>query len=213
MKSTAQLSTEALNYKFFPSTSLKVYLRACVGILDEAQSAFQEGKLERAFVFYVRYVDLCTNKLSYHPHYLGDSGDRTPEIALHRQEYLQLISLEVPAVLKITESLRKQIDLEYGKHKLSLARNIAKPKQQHKTSVENKVPEVAKLPPSFDDGMFNHSIKYYHETTAFASFSQENTSKSHNLQVQSSNDSKKSSTKSEQFHYYPALPQLSFPTF
>lgn len=213
MQSTAQLNIEALDYKFFPSTSLKVYLKACVGILDKAQLAFQEGNLERAYVFYVRYVDLCTNKLSHHPQYLGKDSDQVSEIALHRQEYLQLIRLEVPAVLKITEDLRKQLDLDYAKHKLSLAKNIARPKQQHHNSIESEVPALAKLPPSFDNGMFNHSLRYYHETTSFGNHSQTPVKKSQNSQADPTNDAKDSKNKPGQFRYYPELPQLSFPTF
>lgn len=213
MKSTSQLNIEALDYRFFPSTSLKVYLKACVGILDEAQLAFQGGDLERAYVFYVRYVDLCTNKLSRHPEYLGKVRGQAPETALHRQEYLQLIRLEVPAVLKITEDLRKQLDLEYGKHKLSLAKNIAKPKQQHHAGADNEIemPSVAKLPSTFDDGVFNRSIRSFQESSTFASYS--SVSKGPETKVQQASDANKSEEKTETFYFYPELPQLSFPTF
>lgn len=197
MKPTAQLNNEALDYKFFPGTSLKIYLRACIGILDKAQLAFQNGDLQRAYVFYVRYLDLCTNKLSKHPEYLDKQQNQTPEIALHRQEYLQLIKLEVPAVLRITEDLRNQIDEEYKRHQLALAKNIAKSKIQN--------PKSAKLPSTFDDELFNHSISYFHRTTAISNYPPRS---SNSLKPKETN----SSIHSSDSHYYPELPQLSFST-
>lgn len=206
MKSTSELNNEALDYKFFPGTSLKVYLRACVGILEKAQLAFQSGDLQKSYVFYVRYVDLCTNKLSRHPEYLGTSGDRTAEIELHRREYLQLIRLEVPAVLKISEDLRKRIDLDYSKHQLSLAKNIAKPKAQHQQNNEKQIPELKRLPPTFDEHLFNHSVAHYQKTTMASSFS------TASKPVRSSSGSAETNSESNQLHYYPELPQLSFIT-
>lgn len=197
MKSTVELNNEALDYKFFPGTSLKVYLKACVGILEKAQLAFQDGDLQKSYVFYVRYVDLCTNKLSRHPEYLGTSSCRTAEMELHRQEYLQLIKLEVPAVLKISEDLRKQIDLDYSKHQLSLAKNIAKPKPQHKQETEGQAPEPKKVPPTFDEQLFNRSVAYYRKTTQ---------------KVKSAHASAETNSDSNQFGFYPDLPQLSFIT-
>lgn len=205
MKSTVELNNEALDYKFFPSTSLKVYLKACVGILEKAQLAFQNGDLQRSYVFYVRYVDLCTNKLSRHPEYLGTCNERTAEIELHRREYLQLIKLEVPAVLKISEDLRKRIDSEHSKHQLSLAKNIAKPKAQHIQDTE-QILEPKKLPPTFDEHLFNHSVAYYHKTTTLPGFPQAV------QKAGSSNGSGETNNDSSQIRYYPELPQLSFIT-
>ncbi|QLL31822.1 hypothetical protein HG536_0B06900 [Torulaspora globosa] len=197
MKSTVELNNEALDYKFFPGTCLKVYLKACVGILEKAQLAFQNGDLQKSYVFYVRYVDLCTNKLSRHPEYLGTGSARTAETELHKQEYLQLIKLEVPAVLKISEDLRKEIDLEYSKHQLSLAKNIAKSRPQHKKETENQAPEPKKVPPTFDEHLFNRSVAYYRKATE---------------KVKSSHASAESSSDSKQLGFYPDLPQLSFIT-
>ncbi|QLQ79335.1 hypothetical protein HG537_0B06830 [Torulaspora globosa] len=197
MKSTVELNNEALDYKFFPGTSLKVYLKACVGILEKAQLAFQNGDLQKSYVFYVRYVDLCTNKLSHHPENLSSGSARTAEIELHRKEYLQLIKLEVPAVLKISEDLRKQIDLEYSKHQLSLAKNIAKPRTQQKQKAESQAPEPKKVPPTFDEHLFNRSVVYYRKTTQ---------------KVKSSHASAEKNSDSNQFGFYPDLPQLSFIT-
>lgn len=215
MRSTVQLDNEALDYRFLPDTSLKVYLKVCVSILEQAQSAYQTGDLQRAYVFYFRYVDLCTNKLSKHPQFLCSAS--SAQLALNRQEYMQLIKLEVPAVLKIIEDLRKQIDLISSKQQLSLAKNIAQPKMQHqqnhkkngKFEAYKKKPVLDRLPPTFDEHLFNDSISYFRNTTAFAA----PVNRSVETSISQKSASADASTEPGRIHYYPELPQLSFTTF
>lgn len=216
MKSTSQLDNEALDYRFLPDTSLKVYLKVCVSMLEQAQSAYQTGNLQRAYIFYFRYVDLCTNKLSKHPQYLCSSS--SAQVALNRQEYMQLIKLEVPAVLKIIEDLRKQIGLIYSKQQLSLAKNIAQPKmQQHQQNHKNKPkfeaykkkPALNRLPPTFDEHLFNDSISYFRNTTALATPINRSAEKS----IPQESAPADAPTEPDRIHYYPELPQLTFTTF
>lgn len=170
LKSSRQLVQEAKDYRFNPMIPLKIYLRTCVGMLDKAQMSVQCGDTQMAFVFYYRYVDLCTNKLSRHPQCLSGSNNSDPEVQLYKQEYLQLIKLEVPAVLKLIEDLQKNIDMEYNKHQLSLAKNIAKPKRVMNNS-DNAQPRMniqderssmkpTLLPQSFNEHRFNQSIAF-----------------------------------------------------
>ncbi|CCK70562.1 Rfu1p KNAG_0E03030 [Huiozyma naganishii CBS 8797] len=199
MKSTRQLGQDAVNYGFNTRVSLKIYLKTCVRILDKAQSSFQNGDMALAFMFYSRYVDLCVSKLARHPEYVSVGLAQDPEIALYRQKYLQLVRLEVPAVLKIIEDLRKILDDQYSKHQQSLAKNIAKP-----TAVENRhhIPHLAQgstpstsqplpLPPTFNEHRFNQSISFFATRETIS----ENTTE-----------------QSKTTFHYPELPQLSFST-
>lgn len=199
MKSTGQLRNEAVDYRFTPGTPLRIYLKVCVGILDKAQIAFQNGDQVMAYILYYRYVDLCTNKLSKHPEYTSNSS---PELSLYRQEYLQLIKLEVPAVFKIIEDLQLQIDMEYNKHQLSLAKNIAKPKCQNnkdQARIDTQVQLTSKLPSTFNEHNFNQTISFLGKNSSIV-----NTTGS--TSIANKDDQ-------EPIFHYPELPKLSFPTF
>ncbi|CCC70222.1 hypothetical protein NCAS_0E01520 [Naumovozyma castellii] len=206
MKSSTQLASEAKDYAFNPAIPLRIYLKTCVNILDKAQSAFQIGDRQMAYLFYFRYVDLCTNKLSRHPDFLTKSLDQ--EYLLYKQEYLQLIKLEVPAVFKIIEDLQKQIDNDYKKHQLSLARNIAKP-THHLNQINNMEENESfkTLPQNFNENRFNQSISFLNE---ISSPSLNKKKISHSI-----NSSNESSGPQEQnpILLYPELPTLTFPTF
>lgn len=66
MKSSKQLVQDAKDYRFNPAIPLRIYLKTCIGILEKAQCAFQANDLSLSFIYYFRYVDLLTNKLSRH---------------------------------------------------------------------------------------------------------------------------------------------------
>ncbi|CCD25947.2 Rfu1p NDAI_0G01710 [Naumovozyma dairenensis CBS 421] len=213
MKSTTQLAAEARDYKFNPAIPLRIYLKTCVNILNKAQTAFQSRDLSLAYTFYFRYVDLCTNKLSKHPEFIisSNGNSESMELSLYRQEYLQLIKLEVPAVLRIIEDLQRQIDLQYNQHQLSLAKNIAKPMHHHhhqirRNSIEGGEECTARqrqlLPPTFNESRFNQSISFLRETSLSLN---KNKSQNHNT-LEEDRDGKP-------ILHYPELPQLSFPTF
>ncbi|GAX71751.1 hypothetical protein SCKG_4852 [Saccharomyces cerevisiae] len=70
MKSSKQLVQDAKDYRFNPAIPLRIYLKTCIGILEKAQCAFQANDLSLSFIYYFRYVDLLTNKLSRHPELL-----------------------------------------------------------------------------------------------------------------------------------------------
>lgn len=179
MKSSRELIQEAKAYRFNPKIPLKLYLKTCVGILDKAQQSVQCGDTELAFMFYYRYVDLCTNKLSRHPQYLTTNVNMDSELQLYRQEYLQLMKLEVPAVIKLVEDLQIQIDRDYCKHQLSLAKNIAKPNKinivdpldntidmNHHPKIYVKDGKTSNikyplLPPTFNEHRFNQSLEFF----------------------------------------------------
>ncbi|EDO17471.1 hypothetical protein Kpol_1058p8 [Vanderwaltozyma polyspora DSM 70294] len=154
MKSSSQLRQEALEYTYNANTPLKIYLKVCVSILDKAQLEFQKGDIFSAYVLYYRYADLIANKLSDHSE-LALVAERDQTV-LHREEYYQLVKLELPAVLKIVEDLQKNIDLDYNKIQLSLSKNIAK--QQKKP---NHVSEPVLLPKTFNENRFNQSISFF----------------------------------------------------
>ena len=184
-------------YAFNVRTPLKIYLKACVGILDRAQSEFQKGNLAGAYLFYYRYVDLCTNKLAAHPEICTAPGasPRSGAYSLARQEYLQLVHLEVPAVLAIVEDLQQRLDNSCHKHQLSLARNIAKSKTTATAVPGTAVAEgPTALPPTFNENRFNQSLTFFQETSTAVG----NTS---------------SGGPSPLEPLYPELPKLSFPTY
>lgn len=229
MKSSRQLIQDAKDYRFNPIIPLKIYLKTCVGLLDKAQMSVQCGDSEMAFMFYYRYVDLCTNKLARHPQCLAKM-DMDPEIQLYRQEYLQLIKLEVPAVLKLIEELQKQIDREYNKHQLSLAKNIAKPTKKTISKTHDNIMEhnsqddtikYPLLPKSFNEHRFNQSLAFFNPN-----LTQNNSTNNHNNNTQDHNTKKhnnnnnnntrkqaNNSTNENPSFRYPESPQLSFPTF
>lgn len=112
-----QVAREATEYQFNAAVPLTVYLRMCEDLLELAQYASQRNEQQTAYVHYVRYVDLCTNKLPQHPEF---RGPQTPETLLQRKKLLQLLRLEVPAVLQLIEKLRAQLA-----RRNSLANNMA----------------------------------------------------------------------------------------
>lgn len=160
MKSSKQLVQDAKDYRFNPAIPLRIYLKTCIGILEKAQCAFQANDLSLSFIYYFRYVDLLTNKLSRHPELLRmDASSSSSSSYIHKREYLQLIKLEVPAVCKIIESLRTQIDSQYSKLQTSLANNIAKPNiNANTTPVQVEQQPLPKK--SFDEYSFNQSISF-----------------------------------------------------
>lgn len=195
MKSSRQLIQDAKDYRFNPMIPLKIYLKTCVGILDKAQMSVQCGDSEMAFMFYYRYVDLCTNKLARHPQCLS-KGNTDPEIQLYKQEYLQLIKLEVPAVLKLIEDLQKQIDRQYNKHQLSLAKNIAKPTKnlinnRNDKTYSNAIGNMERssqddtikypfLPKTFNEHRFNQSLAFFNTTLAHENSNTNNNNNNNN---------------------------------
>ncbi|CAI4045964.1 hypothetical protein SKDZ_12G1240 [Saccharomyces kudriavzevii ZP591] len=198
MKSSTLLVQDAKDYRFNPSIPLRIYLKTCIGILEKAQCAFQASDLSLAFIYYFRYVDLLTNKLSMHPELSSvDPSSSSSSSSIYKREYLQLIKLEVPAVCKIIESLRRQLDSQYSKLQTSLANNIAKPTA---TSVQ---PQQQSLPKkSFDEYSFNQSISFFQKI----SNSQLNTTTSPQNQNQDT-------SRDEAYRLnYPELPRLTFST-
>lgn len=151
MKTCNQLSQDAADYKFNPRVPLKLYLKTCVSLLEEAQGCFQQGDLERSYVMYVRYLDLCMKKLPGHPQVAGPSAD--VEHGLAKKEYLQLLKLEVPAILKISEDLRAQLERLFAKHSIALASSAPRPRAASKDA-----PEKTELPASFDEARFRQSL-------------------------------------------------------
>ncbi|SCV02264.1 LAMI_0G17370g1_1 [Lachancea mirantina] len=189
MKSSLQLSKEAVTYQFNGSIPVRLYLKTCVTLLEEAQNSFQKGNVEKAFLMYVRYVDLCTNKLPTHPEIRSTQPDA--QFGLVRQEYNQLIKLEVPAILSIIEDLKKKIDLDHQMHTQSLAAYISKAAPGSSSSkLENKI----KLPANFDEVRFRQSVIAIR------------TAPNENLVIQEKGDGSL---------LYPELPQLTppFPAF
>jgi len=224
MLSSLHLAQEAKDYKFNTAIPLRIYLKTCIGILDKAQLSFQTGDNAKAFMYYYRYVDLCTNKLSKHPEFLISGKPQSdPELKLYRQEYLQLIKLEVPAVLRIIEDLKKKIDAEWERHQVSLAKNIARNHAPQVHNSENKR-EMVTLPPAFNEHHFQQSLTFLQNssinsnnhvrlthTTNVTTIS----SATDNTQSTNVNEAKtdESITTSNTLLHYPELPQLSFPTF
>lgn len=225
MLSSLQLAQEARDYKFNTAIPLRIYLKTCIGILDKAQLSFQNGDNSRAFMYYYRYVDLCTNKLSKHPEFLISgkylNGQLNticdPDLMLYRQEYLQLIKLEVPAVLKIIEDLKQKIDDEWERHQVSLAKNIAKNHLQAQSKHDYNT-----LPSNFHEHTFQQSLNFFKGTKLSSREVKNNNSnnttdnntinKSESAQKPTSTDSNNPTT-SNSLLLYPELPQLSFPTF
>lgn len=240
MKSSRELIQEAKDYQFNPKIPLKLYLKTCVGILDKAQMSVQCGDTELAFMFYYRYVDLCTNKLSRHPQYLTSNTNLDSEVQLYREEYLQLMKLEVPAVLKLLEDLQTQINRNYCKHQLSLAKNIAKSNKTNTLHSINNTNErryhsrvigydsmdsdikCPLLPPAFNEHRLNQSLDFFKPVLTRGvdnNNGNNNNDDSHInahtnvLDHVNSNESDNSNPNdSSRMFHYPELPQLSFPT-
>ncbi|SCU79203.1 LAME_0A07690g1_1 [Lachancea meyersii CBS 8951] len=185
MISCHQLSQMASDYKFNPRVPLRLYLKTCVSLLEEAQESFQSGNVQRSYVMYLRYLDLCTKKLPAHPELLGPQAD--PDRILARKGYMQLLKLEVPAILKISEDLRLQLERSFAQQAKSLASNVAKQRPLPKERVEE-----IKLPSTFDESRFKQSISTLqrHTERATAAFQQK-----------------------ESHLVYPELPQLSHPFY
>ncbi|SMN18572.1 similar to Saccharomyces cerevisiae YLR073C RFU1 Protein that inhibits Doa4p deubiquitinating activity [Maudiozyma saulgeensis] len=224
MLSSVQLAQEAKDYKFNPAIPLRIYLKTCIGILDKAQLSFQTGDNARAFMYYYRYVDLCTNKLSRHPEFLiSEKPQSDPDLKLYRQEYLQLIKLEVPAVLRIIEDLKNRIDAEWERHQVSLAKNIARNRVTQVHGSESKREMVA-LPPSFNEQNFQQSLNFLQNssmnvssrvrlshTTTFSTLESSTDNTQRNNVTERATE--ETITNSTTLLHYPELPQLSFPTF
>lgn len=197
MKSSKQLVQDAKDYRFNPSIPVRIYLKTCIGILEKAQCAFQANDLSLAFIYYFRYVDLLTNKLSKHPEL--SLMDAPSSSSIYKREYLQLIKLEVPAVCKIIESLRKQIDSQYSKLQTSLANNIAKPNTN--ANITPMQVEQQSLPKkSFDDYSFNQSISFFQKIS--------------NAQLNTATNPQSQDTSRDETYRlnYPELPRLTFST-
>ncbi|CAI4035007.1 hypothetical protein SMKI_12G1440 [Saccharomyces mikatae IFO 1815] len=197
MKSSKLLVQDAKDYRFNPSIPLRIYLKTCIGILEKAQYAFQVNDLSLAFIYYFRYVDLLTNKLSKHPEL--SFMDPVSSSSIYKREYLQLIKLEVPAVCKIIESLRRQIDSQCSKLQTSLANNIAKPNTNTNTGPVQV--EQRSLPKkSFDEYSFNQSISFFQQIS--------------NTQLNTAtNPQSQDATRDEAYRLnYPELPRLTFST-
>lgn len=152
MKSCHELSAAAADYRFNPRVPAKLYLKTCVSLLEEAQGSFQSGQLERAYVMYLRYLDLCTKKLPTHPQ-LSARATGVDLDGLAKEEYLQLLKLEVPAILRITEDLRTQLERSFAQHARTLARNVAGPRPAAKDKAEK-----VELPTTFDENRFRSSV-------------------------------------------------------
>ncbi|AHY78476.1 AQG_2a_G0036200.mRNA.1.CDS.1 [Saccharomyces cerevisiae] len=200
MKSSKQLVQDAKDYRFNPAIPLRIYLKTCIGILEKAQCAFQANDLSLSFIYYFRYVDLLTNKLSRHPELLRmDASSSSSSSYIHKREYLQLIKLEVPAVCKIIESLRTQIDSQYSKLQTSLANNIAKPNiNANTTPVQVEQQPLPKK--SFDEYSFNQSISFFQKIS--------------NAQLNTGASSQSQATARDEAYRlnYPELPRLTFST-
>lgn len=230
MLSSLQLAQEAKDYNFNTAIPLRIYLKTCVGILDKAQLSFQSGDIAMSFKYYYRYVDLCTNKLSKHPEFLiSGKPNSDPELKLYRQEYLQLIKLEVPAVLRIIEDLKKKIDLDWEKHQVSLARNIARSPMNHTHNNNNNniLLETKKdktiLPPTFNEHNFQQSLAFLQNSSINTSSVNSKpinpeklvrkTSNSSNTASATTSEANTDANHSTALNHYPELPQLSFLTF
>lgn len=149
MKSSILLKQEALDYRYNQNVPLKLYLSTCVSIIEEAQICSRNNDIERSYLLYMRYLDLCLNKLVHH------SEVNVKKDSLHRKEYLQLIKLEVPAIMKITEDLKSKLDARF----VSLANNVAT--QTHAKTVSVDTLEALTLPSTFDEKKFNESIRWF----------------------------------------------------
>ncbi|SCU77263.1 LAFA_0A00628g1_1 [Lachancea sp. 'fantastica'] len=187
MSTCHQLSQLASDYKFNPRVPLKLYLKTCVSLLEEAQQSFQLGNLQRSYVMYLRYLDLCTKKLPAHPdlHTLPLQAD--PDRALAREGFLQLLKLEVPAILRISEDLRIQLEKSFAQQGKSLASNVPRPRTFSREKLEK-----IELPSTFSEARFKQSISVLqrnNERSALA-FNQK-----------------------EATLVYPELPQLSHPFY
>lgn len=226
MKSTLQLAQEARDYKFNPVIPLRIYLKTCIGILDKAQLSVQVGDSAMAFTYYYRYVDLCTNKLSRHPEFIaagkleGGASPIDPELALYRQEYLQLVKLEVPAVMRLIEDLKRKIDAEWERHQVSLARNIARTRSASNNHQEESIKCGTVLPPTFSEHNFQQSLNFFQGATGRAVTQRpaQTTGTGASAAVtnapsQVSQNSNNNNTETSGMMLYPELPQLSFPTF
>lgn len=154
MKSSIQLKQEALDYKFNQNVPLKLYLTTCVSIIEEAQSSARYNNIERSYLLYMRYLDLCLNKLIHH------CEVNTSVESLHRREYLQLIKLEVPVIMKLTEELKAKIDTKY----VSLANNVAT-STYTKLTASGSTSEEIRLPSTFDEQKFNQSINWFNTSS------------------------------------------------
>ncbi|AMD20192.1 HDL552Wp [Eremothecium sinecaudum] len=189
MKSSVELGKEAIDYNFNKNVPLKLYLSTCVVILQNAQLASQEGDIEKAYTLYLKYLDVCMNKLAQHPHVLKPIGS---DEELSKKEYLQLMNLEVPAILKVTETLKHTIDQRYERSTQSLAKSFV-PQQTSKENpfaTEEEEVSVIALPPSFDEERFNSAIEWFKMNGAITRGIQ-NTLEQHTLS-------------------YPELPKLHF---
>ncbi|SCU91073.1 LANO_0D10682g1_1 [Lachancea nothofagi CBS 11611] len=151
MKSCHQLSQAALDYRFNPRVPLKLYLKTCVSLLEEAQQSFQLGNVERSYIMYLRYLDLCMKKLPAHPQLFEEEAN--VDRGLAKKEYMQLLKLEVPAILKISEDLRIHLDRTFAQHTTTLAANVPKPRALKKDKVER-----TELPSNFDEARFKQSL-------------------------------------------------------
>ncbi|CEP64957.1 Rfu1p LALA0_S15e01200g [Lachancea lanzarotensis] len=158
MSSCHQLGQMASDYKFNPRVPLKLYLKTCVSLLEEAQQSFQLGNLQRSYIMYLRYLDLCTKKLPAHPdlHTLQGDTDR----ALARKGYLQLLKLEVPAILRISEDLRVQLEKSFAQQAKSLASNVPRPRTYSKEKLEK-----IELPSTFSETRFKQSLSVLQHNT------------------------------------------------
>ncbi|KAL6942332.1 hypothetical protein ACO0QE_003503 [Hanseniaspora vineae] len=181
VKSSKQLQEEARNYKFNKSISLQVYMKFCISLIEKAQElATNADDTENAYVFYMRYLDLIMNKLCNHPDILlaktqSMQREGSSVNSLHVKTYHQILRLEVPAILKIVEEMQKKIETKYQKQ---MAKQYIEPSKIHiKTSLhENSEekhctgrnsPELnieIALPSTFNEHVFNNSIKYMKES-------------------------------------------------
>ncbi|QEU60548.1 Rfu1 [Kluyveromyces lactis] len=166
MKSSSHLKQEALNYRFNSNVPLKLYLTTCISIVEEAQNSARCNNMERAYLLYIRYLDLCLNRLVHH------SEVNTSVESLYKREYFQLLKLEVPAIMKITEELKIKIDARYK----SLANNVATSTYARSPAVMMTNPsDEINLPSSFDEQKFNQSISWFnHSSKHFSAQSDSN---------------------------------------
>ncbi|AAS51005.2 ABR232Cp [Eremothecium gossypii ATCC 10895] len=153
MKSSAQLCMEARNYNFNAAAPLRLYLATCVRLVEEAQAAAQADDVARAYMLYVRYLDLCMHQLSGHREVQQPVTDAE---RLSRDEYEQLLRLEVPAVLRLTEELKSAVDLRHERGRASLARSVVPEAGRGEHSRQE-----VQLPPSFDEERFNRTVQWF----------------------------------------------------
>ncbi|CCE66174.1 hypothetical protein TPHA_0P00160 [Tetrapisispora phaffii CBS 4417] len=197
---TAALRTDATNYKFNPQMPLRVYLKICVDMLNRAQDEFQAGNVNAAYMYYFRYVDLVTNKLARHPHCMAGASQVGHETYIHRQEYLQLVKLELPCVMRIVEDLQRKIDVAHEKSQLSLAKNIAKTKQHAQAQ------GTFKLPSNFNENKFNQSLSFLNNSAIETITPKQEAKVGSNS---ASNSKTASATADDKALIYPELPQLN----